>query len=52
MMKAFALILHVLNAEQEVSTFVIDYNLSNEDCLELKSLWEENLDQYSVVTCE
>lgn len=51
-MKAFALILAVLNADQEVSTFVIDYNLSYEDCQELKSIWEENLDEFSAVECE
>jgi len=51
-MKIFALILSVMNLEGTTSTFVISYDMTIEDCQEMKNVWEENLDMYSTVECE
>ena len=33
-------------------SFVIDYNMTHEDCIALQSEWSETLDEHSYVTCE
>jgi len=50
-MKTFMLLLHVWNYGGETTSFVIDYNLSNSDCIELQSSWTETLGKYSHVEC-
>jgi len=49
---AFVLILSVINITGLDSTFVIDHNLTREDCNSLLIQWNETLDQYSTVVCE
>lgn len=51
MMKTFFFLLHVMNAGNETSTFVLDYNLSKTDCYQLVEEWKGTLDQYSNVEC-
>jgi hypothetical protein len=50
MIKTFALILYVLNPQGE-SSFAIDYNLTLEDCINLRYDWESSLDEFSSVVC-
>lgn len=49
-MNTFALILTVFTLGGE-RQFVIDYNLSAEDCAELAWQWDPTLDEYSTITC-
>ena len=51
-MQTFAFILAVLNLNGEYSTFVIDYNLTQIDCVELLESWNPTLDSLSYVACE
>ena len=51
MIKTFAFILYVVNPTGEYSSFVIDYNLTATDCMELHESWGPTLDNYSTVFC-
>lgn len=33
-------------------SFVIDYNMSHDDCIALQSEWTATLDEHSYVVCE
>jgi len=48
----FALILSVMNIAGHTSSFVIDYDLTHQDCAQLRAEWTLTVDQYSTVTCE
>ena len=50
MMKTFALMLYVLNPQGE-SVFVIGYDMTMPECIDLRDDWETNLDDYSSVVC-
>ena len=50
-MNTFALILTVLTLGGD-SNFVIDYDLTAEDCAKLAWEWSATLDEYSSVTCQ
>jgi hypothetical protein len=45
------LILIVANAGGTDSTFVVDYNLTRQDCYRAAFSWSGTLDQYSTVQC-
>lgn len=51
-MKTFVFLLIVLNSGGNDSTFVIDYNLTYEDCDALYEQWHPTLDEHSFVLCE
>ena len=51
MIKTFAFILYVVNPTGDYSSFVIDYNLTESDCMELHESWGPTLDNYSTVFC-
>lgn len=51
MIKTFAFILYVVNPTGEYSSFVIDYNLTQDDCAALHDSWGPTLDDYSTVFC-
>ena len=50
-MKTFAFILYALNPTGEYSSFVIDYNLTQDDCMALHEQWGPTLDEHSTVFC-
>jgi len=51
MIKTFAFILYVVNPTGEYSSFVIDYNLTESDCMALHESWGPTLGEYSTVFC-
>ncbi len=50
-MKTFLFLLIVSNACGDDSTFVLDYNLSREDCTALHDQWAPTLNDLSTVFC-
>ena len=50
-MKTFAFILYLFNTSAEYSSFVIDYNMTQDDCSALHDSWGPTLDNYSTVFC-
>jgi len=50
-MKTFAFILYVLNPTGEYSSFVLDYKLTESDCMAYHEQWAGTLDEYSTVFC-
>jgi len=50
-MKTFAFILYVLNPTGEYSSFVLDYKLTESDCMAYHEQWSGTLDEYSTVFC-
>jgi hypothetical protein len=51
MFKTFSFILYVMNPTNDYSGFVIDYNLTEQDCMALHEQWANTLDEYSTVFC-
>ena len=51
-MKTFAFILYVMNPLGAESAFVIDHNLTMQDCAQLAIQWTPTLDQFSRVACQ